>query len=179
MLRWCSVHCEKSLRRAEQALGDGNEIPQDGGDRPSCFGIAFAPASATEELSANKLLVEAEFPVGSDIIGFGFGSAWGVSGKRLVRIQPADNSVVEIELAMRHIDAFRCLAFGEGAVWLVDITESKLLQLDPETNQLVKEIPAPLLSGQGSIGIGEGSRMRGLRVPPETPDPLAHVSASG
>jgi len=117
----------------------------------------LAPASAVEELSADELVVQSEFFIGSEVIGFGFGSLWAVSGKRLVRIQAADNKAVEIELKMPHIDSFRGFAFGEGAVWLADISESELLKIDPEANQVVKRIPAPMLSGQGSVGVGEGS----------------------
>jgi streptogramin lyase len=117
----------------------------------------FAWALAAEELPADDLVVEAEFSLGSDIIGFGFGSAWGVSGKQLVRIHPANNTVVEIDLNTRHVHSFRSFAFGEGSVWLADTSENKLLKIDPETNQVIKEIPAPMLSGRGSIGVGGGA----------------------
>src|SRR5262249_51455485 len=71
---------------------------------------------STEELSADKLVVQAEIHrrvEGS--LGYGFSSLWVITGKRLTRVDPADNSVVDIEIPDGG-GLYRALAMGEGAV---------------------------------------------------------------
>ena len=110
-----------------------------------------------EEIPADELVVQAKIPrtgeKGSHL-GFGFDSLWMMSGKRLIRINPADNSVIDIDV--RGGGRYRAMAFGEGAVWIPAASKNMLLEVDPITNKLIRELPAQMLSSEGSIGVGEG-----------------------
>lgn len=119
--------------------------------------LSISTVQAAEDLAPNELAIEVDFPWASGAIGFGFGSAWVADGKRLLRISQADNQWISIDLKTRHDHSYRGIAFGEGAVWLTDISENNILKVDPGTNQVVDVIPAPLLSALGSIGVGAGS----------------------
>jgi len=118
--------------------------------------LGFGPKHfAQEELPADKLVVQAKIlRKGKDSLGFGFDSLWMMSGKRLVRVNAADNSVIDIDL--RGGGRYRAMAIGEGAVWVPAASKHMLLKVDPIANKLVREIPAQMLSSEGSIGAGEG-----------------------
>src|SRR5262249_622763 len=127
------------------------KIP-DSGDLPGLFAKDFS----TEELSADKLVVQAKIHrrvEGS--LGYGFSSLWVITGKRLTRVDPADNSVMDIEIPDGG-GFYRALAIGEGAVWIPAASKQMIFEVDPVANKLVREIPAPILSIPGSMGAGEG-----------------------
>jgi YVTN family beta-propeller protein len=97
-------------------------------------------------------------------IAFGAGSAWAVIDKRgtLVRIDPADNKVVEeIRLPPGSFN----VNFGEGAVWATSNTENVLTRVDPATNLVVETIPVGkqprfFTIGEGAVWVlnqGDGS----------------------
>ena len=54
---------------------------------------------AAEELSSDKLEVQAKIPRPGDFMAFGFGSLWMMSGAKMLRVNPTDNSVTEIMVA--------------------------------------------------------------------------------
>jgi len=96
-----------------------------------------------------------------------FDSMWMISltAKKLIRINPGDNSVTEIPIlgAVGPL-ANAGLAVGEGAVWLADHGGSIIYKIDPTTNQVAKKIPADLLGGGliqkrawDGIAVGEGA----------------------
>jgi virginiamycin B lyase len=112
-------------------------------------------AWAEEKLSDEKLVIEAEIQRNGDFMGFGFGSLWLMSGSNLIRVDPSNNSVTEIDIdgSSKH----RMFAIGEGAVWVPDVGKGMIFKVDPNKGAVVKEIPAQMLSTEGSIGVGEGS----------------------
>jgi virginiamycin B lyase len=118
--------------------------------------ICMVPAwcLAADEIPADKLVVQAEIPRSGDFMGFGFDSLWMMSGRRLVRVNAADNSFIDIEVNSR--GQHRPPVIGEGAVWVAASGIDKLLKIDPATNKLVQEIPAQMFYNEGSIGVGEG-----------------------
>lgn len=118
--------------------------------------LGFGPRRfAQEELPAEKLIIQAKIQRKErGVLGFGFDSLWMTSGKRLIRVNAADNSVIDI--ALSDGGASRAMAAGEGAVWVPVASKDVLLKVDPITNTQVQEIPAPMLSSEGSVGAGEG-----------------------
>ena len=69
--------------------------------------VCTAPAAEAEEWQ--EMVVQAEIrntgDVGGgsrsgDFLGFGFGSLWMMSGTSLVRVDPDDNSFIEIEIGV-------------------------------------------------------------------------------
>jgi virginiamycin B lyase len=119
--------------------------------------LGFGPKHfAREELPAERLIIQAKIQrKAKGVLGFGFDSLWMTSGKRLTRVNPADNSVIDIEISSSGA-FYRAMAIGEGAVWVPATSKKMLLKVDPITNKLVQEIPAQMLSSEGSIGAGEG-----------------------
>ena len=124
------------------------------------------PLSVTnaEAQEPAHLVLEATIPRAGFDLAFGFDSLWMMSGERLVRVNPADNSVIDIDiplgdaaLSLPEIVRFRGIAIGEGAVWVPDIGGSVIHKIDPRTNALVMTIPTDIFGGGGSIGVGEGS----------------------
>jgi virginiamycin B lyase len=111
---------------------------------------------AANEIPAEKLVVQAEIPRSGDFMGFGFDSLWMMSVGRLVRVNPADNSFIEIELE-GSLGSTRGVGIGEGAVWIPDPSADMIYKVDPLTNKMVAKIPAAMLGSEGSIGVGEGA----------------------
>ncbi|RWA71559.1 hypothetical protein [Mesorhizobium sp.] len=109
---------------------------------------------AAEELPADTLVIQAEIQRGGDFIGFGFNSLWMMSGNLLERVNAADNSVIDIDVNGR--GGSQAPGIGEGAVWVPATSKKMILKVDPIANKLVQEIPAQILSNEGSIGVGEG-----------------------
>jgi len=74
----------------------------------------------------------------------------GLATKKLVRINPGDNSVTEIPI-LGAVGPFgnAGLVLGEGAVWLPDHGRSMIYKIDPQTNRVAREIPADFLGSQG------------------------------
>lgn len=120
----------------------------------SILSLTPAMSFAAEELPADKLVIQAEIPKAGDFIGFGFNSLWMMSGKLLVRVNAADNSVIEIDVNGR--GSSQSPGIGEGTVWVPATSKKMILKVDPIANKLVQEIPAQILSNEGSIGVGEG-----------------------
>lgn len=118
--------------------------------------IAFAvPAAAIEELSADKLIVEAEVKKQGDRLEYAFDSIWTMHGFKMLRINPGDMAVTELKL--QGAGSYRAMGIGEGALWLADINWGKVFKIDPATNAVALEIPAQMLYVEGSVGVGEGS----------------------
>ena len=120
------------------------------------FWMVPAWCFAAEEISADKLVVQAEIPRSGDFMGFGFDSLWMMSGGRLARITAADNSVVDIETEGT-IGKYRGIAIGEEAIWIPDVGAKTLYKVDPATNNVVGKFQIHILSSEGSIGVGEGA----------------------
>ena len=114
----------------------------------------FASAAADEAL--REVSIEATIPRDGDFMGFGFDSLWMMSGRKLARINSADNSVTDIPIKGA-VGGYRGIAVGEGAVWVPDVGSKMIYKVDPQTSQVVKEIPADLFGSEGSIGVGEGA----------------------
>ena len=78
--------------------------------------VRAAEPSALES-SVETLTVEEKIPREGDFLAFGFGSLWMMSDgdARLVRVDPADNSVVDIEIP-ESSGLVRGIGVGENAV---------------------------------------------------------------
>src|SRR5215213_3571218 len=116
-----------------------------------CWAEEFKPAEI--------LNVEAEFQrlaTDHNSIEFSFGALWATQGNRLLRIDAADNRIVEVELE-GGTTRQRAVAAGEGAVWIADAGKGGIFKVDPGTNAVVALFSAPMLSSQGTIGVGEGA----------------------
>jgi len=79
-----------------------------------------------------------------------------MSGNRLGRIDPTDNSAIDIPIEGA-IGPYRGIAIGEGAVWVPDVGSKTVYKVDPQANQLVMRIPADLSDSEGSIAVGAGA----------------------
>ena len=100
--------------------------------------------------------IEAQIPRGGSGLSFGFGSAWIMSGTSLARVNPADNSIVDIPL-QGNKGSYRGIGIGEGAVWVPDIGADTLYKVNSASNAVLNKIPLKMLSNEGSIGIGGGA----------------------
>jgi virginiamycin B lyase len=78
-----------------------------------------------------------------------------MSDARLVRVDPADNSVVDIEVP-ESSGLVRGIGVGENAVWVPDVLADLVYKVDPATNKVAQSIAAPMNDPEGSIGVGEG-----------------------
>ena len=82
----------------------------------------------------------------------------------MVKINAADNSVIEIEVpisenaeALMEFDKYRGIAVGESAVWVPDMASSTIFKVDPEQNKVVMTIATDMFGSKGNIGVGEGA----------------------
>jgi virginiamycin B lyase len=119
------------------------------------FLFASTPIFAAEELSTDTLIVQ-EIPRSGDFMAFGFDSLWMMQTGKLLRVNPADNSVLEINVA-GSTGSNRGVAIGERAVWIPDTGSGTIYKVDPISNSVVNEISASFYDSEGSIGVGEGS----------------------
>ncbi len=118
--------------------------------------VAFALPAIGAEFSAEDLAVEARIERQGDFIGFGFGSVWMMQEGTLVRVDPTDNSVVDIKIPGAQ-GPYRGMAVGEGGAWVPDIGTDTITKIDPATNNIVLTIPVEMFGSEGSVGPGEGS----------------------
>ncbi len=124
---------------------------------PVSLSVRAAEPSALES-SIETLTIEEKIPRKGDFLAFGFGSLWMMSDSdaRLVRVDPADNSVVDIEVP-ESSGLVRGIGAGEGAVWIPDVLADLVYKVDPATNKVVQSLAAPTNDPEGSIGVGEGA----------------------
>lgn len=129
--------------------------------------LAASPASAAlsaERPQVGEMVVHATIPRAGFPLGFGFDAVWMMSEGRLVKVDPLDNSFLDIEIptgadsaSLADIDRYRGIAVGEGAVWVPDMASSAIYKVDPRSNDVVLKIPTDIFGGAGNIGVGEGS----------------------
>ena len=112
--------------------------------------LVSVSAMVGAEETSREASVEATIPQSGFVMGAGFDSVWMMSltTNRLIRINPGDNSVTEIPIPGA-VGPFANagMAVGEGAIWLPDHGRSMIYKIDPESDQVAKEIPADLLGG--------------------------------
>jgi YVTN family beta-propeller protein len=112
---------------------------------------AFAQESS---LPMTKLNVCNEIPISGDWMGIGFDSVWEMSGGALNRLSVDTNKIVA-KLPISY-GPFRGITTGEGFVWVPDVGQNKLFQIDPATNTIVKTFELPISNSEGSIAVGDG-----------------------
>ena len=127
--------------------------------------FAVAPClalAAGEEQPLSALAVEARIPYlkrpASDVdrfLSFGFGALWFVVPPNLMRLDPADHTVTEIELEDAMTPGFA--GIGEGAIWITDIASDLIFKVDPVQMRVVQRIEATGLYRDSMIGLGAGS----------------------
>ena len=120
--------------------------------------VLFALASFTAPAGAGEAIpearVEATIPQPGHVMATGFESVWimNLATNKLIRINTGDNSTIAIPIPGAvgpFINAG--LVVGEGAVWLADHGRSIIYKIDPQSNQIAKEIPADLLGNTGGV----------------------------
>ncbi len=114
------------------------------------------PAEAAARNDLKAIIVQAQIPKAGDFMGFGFGSLWMMSSRRLIRVNPVDNSFVEIGIK-GSFGRYRGIGIGEGAIWIPDVGADIVYKVDPEKNEVVGQIPVQMDGSEGSIGVGEGA----------------------
>jgi streptogramin lyase len=114
--------------------------------------LVSATATVTGKEITQEARVEATIPQLSHDMATAFDSVWmmGLGTRKLIRINPSDNSVTEI-LIPGAVGPFTNagLVAGEGALWLADHPRSIIYKIDPVTNRVAKEILADLLGSTG------------------------------
>lgn len=97
-------------------------------------------------------------------IAFAHDALWGVGDGRLVRVDPATDTVTDIALppapegvSLMDAERYRGLAVGEGAVWVPDLAASAIYRVDAAGKAVTLTIPTDIFGSAGSIGVGEGS----------------------
>jgi virginiamycin B lyase len=127
--------------------------------------LASVTTPAWAEETARGARIETRFPQAGTAMVVGFDSLWmmNTTTSKLVRIRIDDNSVTEIPINGA-VGPFWAsgIAMGEGAIWVPDIERSMIYKIDPEADQVVKEIPADLVGGRGpggkyALAVGEGA----------------------
>ncbi len=114
------------------------------------------PAETAARSGLKDIIMQAEIPKAGDFIGFGFGSLWMMSSGSLIRVNPVDNSFMEIGIK-GSFGRYRGIGVGEGAVWIPDVDTDIVYKVDPDKNEVVGQIPVQMAGSEGSIGIGEGA----------------------
>jgi virginiamycin B lyase len=126
--------------------------------------VSVANTAGAEEVTRDTR-IEATLPLAGTVMVAGFDSLWmmNTTTNKLDRIHMGDNSVTEIPISGA-VGPFWAsgMAVGEGGIWVSDLERSMIYKIDPQTNQVVKEIPADLVGGRGpggkyAIAVGEGS----------------------
>ncbi len=122
------------------------------------------PARHPAAQSSGELVVRATVPRAGYPMAFALDGLWMMSGDRLVRVDPLDDRVIDIEISpgsdpglLPAGDRYRGVAVGEGAVWVPDTGSSTIYKIDPQSNAVVMAIPTDIFGSQGSIGVGEGA----------------------
>jgi hypothetical protein len=113
--------------------------------------IWLIPAKSDQPVEVS---IEAKIEREGDFLGFGFDSLWMMSGRKLVRINPADNSVIDIPIEGA-VGRYAAMAIGDDAVWVPAVGSRTIYKVDPKTNQMVLAIPAELVDSEGSIGVSD------------------------
>ena len=152
---WNSIQARIPLPRPSRvAFGDGSIWVSDSVD-PHILRIDVATGETIGE------------PIAIDFvpreIAYGEGAVWvcSMDRSRLARIDPQTNTIVaEVDLRPLQIPdhVYLLLAAGEGAVWLTNQTH--VLQIDPETNQIVGE-PIPAGEEIITLALGHGTLWTG------------------
>lgn len=124
--------------------------------------VAAGRSACAEEPAT--LAVEAAIPRSGYAMAYGFESLWMISNGRLARVNPADNTVIDIDIpegeggaGLSDSDKYRGIAIGEGAVWIPDAGNSVIYKVDPQTNTVVLAVPTFIVGSAGSIGVGAGA----------------------
>lgn len=100
--------------------------------------------------AAEKPVIEAEIPRGGDFVGFGFDALWMMSGSKLVRVNPADNSltITPVEGAS---GSYRGVAIGEHTVWVPDVIAGRIHGFDPKTGTETMHCDVAMSDKEGTI----------------------------
>jgi DNA-binding beta-propeller fold protein YncE len=108
-------------------------------------------AEATGEIS-----IVATIPRGGDFIDFGFDSLWMMSGRKLVRINPADNTFIATPIKGA-LGSYPGILAGKDAIWIPDVGRKTIYKVDPQTSSVIMEIPSDIVESEGRIGADENS----------------------
>ena len=127
--------------------------------------IWYPGPSAGENVSRGTLEIKNAIDQAASIIACGAGAVWAVYDGRLLRIDPADGTMLEAvvptnDLATELVDfdRFRGMAVGEGAVWLPDTATSMIHKFDLVTAEHVLSISTDIFGAKiGNIAVGEGA----------------------
>ncbi|MBY0414310.1 MAG: hypothetical protein K2Q18_09095, partial [Bdellovibrionales bacterium] len=84
-----------------------------------------------------------------------FNSIWEMSGGNLNRFM-IDTNKIMAKIPISY-GPFRGITTGEGFVWVPDVGQKKLYQIDPKNNSIVKIYDLPISNSEGSIAVGAGS----------------------
>lgn len=117
--------------------------------------VALALPAHAETLEKD-LVITAKIPRTGDFLAYGFDAVWMMSGAKLVRVNPADNSVTETFIK-DSLGKFRAYQIGEGAIWLPDVAADRIFKVDPASAKVTMSMAVPMDRPAGSIGVGLGS----------------------
>jgi virginiamycin B lyase len=123
-------------------------------------GRAQAPAVRDPRLALDSLPVVAriDLPSSADWMAFGFGSVWVVNYRpsRVSRVDAITNRVVaDIPLGRSG-----CLGVvvALARVWVPTCGDGVVNEIDPQTDSVVRRIPAPIKSGrEGAVAFADGA----------------------
>lgn len=120
---------------------------------------SIIPTRASEELSVDKLSVQMRVHRFVHAMEVGFGSLWTIScgcecGSTLVRIETTNGEAKDF--TVHEISSAGGMAIGEDVLWLSDIKRNAIFGIDPKDLSVLRQIPAPMLSIDGTIAAGGG-----------------------
>jgi streptogramin lyase len=106
--------------------------------------------------TTGEITIVATIPKGGDFMDFGFDSLWMMSGRKLVRINPADNTFIATPIKGA-LGSYPGILAGKDAIWIPDFGTKTIYKVDPQTSGVMMEIPCDLVEQEGRIGADENS----------------------
>jgi hypothetical protein len=116
--------------------------------------VITIPIAIAEE-TAEAVRVQADIAGSCYSADVGFGSFWMASGPTLDRVDLNDNSIRHVPV--RGLQSWHSsTVVGEEAVWLLDDLTT-MYKINPQKEQVVKEVPIEQERLFTSLGVGEGA----------------------
>ena len=107
------------------------------------------PADSKEQRQFAELVVQTTVPQAGSSVAFGFDALWVMGDNVLLKVNPADNSSLEIEIPtskddpglLSDLDRYRGIAGREGAVWIPDMASSTIYKLTRNQTKSSRRFP--------------------------------------
>jgi streptogramin lyase len=119
--------------------------------------LAATPAWAFEEISVERLTIQARVHRLAHGMVFGFGSLWMTTlcGATFVRVEAANNEITDIRIYEMHTP--QAIAVGEDSLWISDARKRTIFKINPDDYSVQQQVHVPLMALEANFSVGEGS----------------------